>query len=157
MLGAAERIAREAHAGQLYGERDYFEAHIVPVVSVVARMGYGPDFQATAYLHDVMEDGDLTRDWFYQFQAHIPHVVSAAVEILDKRDAPSHLAYMRRIATSPLAVVAKFGDSTVNFAATALLSPDLGDNKYRERINEYAGNIAFLRPLLPPPNQIESL
>lgn len=148
-LDIAEHIAREAHVGQFYGDKDYFEGHILPVVNMVCRLGYGPRYQATAFLHDVQEDHDLSVD--YLRQEGIPEDVAEAVDLLSKTSDMSHVTYLSRITTSGLAVVGKYCDSSVNFANTILSVNGITDDKFQEWAHEYAGNIAFLRPLLPSP------
>lgn len=145
-LATTEHIAQEAHAGQLYGKRDYIEAHVRPVVGMIARMGYGEAYQAVGWLHDVFEDSNITPQAVLERGA--PLRVVTAAELLDKRG-QSHQRYLGRIATEPLAIVAKFADSSLNFANTIIASDELDPARYQRRIREYAHNIAFLEPLLP--------
>lgn len=56
----ATEIALEAHEGQKYGDKDYFEAH----VALVAKRVYddplaSPPQYIAALLHDVLEDSDM--------------------------------------------------------------------------------------------------
>jgi (p)ppGpp synthase/HD superfamily hydrolase len=55
----ARELARRAHRGQQdKAGRDYFEGHLVPIAS--AAKLFGPDAVAAAWLHDVLEDTDVT-------------------------------------------------------------------------------------------------
>lgn len=147
-LHRAESIAREAHAGQKYGERDYIEAHVQPIVGIIRRLGYGAIYQATGWLHDTLEDTSVTAQQL--LAEDIPTEVVHAVELLTKDPEGNHADYLARIITDKYAVVAKFADSSANFSSTMLLSPKLSDKKMRAWALEYAENIAFLRPHLPP-------
>lgn len=150
-LEKAEQIAREAHAGQLYGDRDYIEAHILPVTTIIKRLGYGPKFQATGWLHDTVEDTDVTADRL--ITEGIPLDVVYAVELLSKRQGEPHSDYLAKIITSRYATVGKFADSSANFSSTMLLSPALEDEYLREWGLEYANNLSFLLPHLPEPSE----
>lgn len=143
----AEAIAKKAHRGQKYGDRDYVEAHLAQVATIVARLGYNDRYVATAWLHDVVEDTPVTVQDLLDHG--IPTDVVAAVEVLTKRENETHEQYLARVAAHPMAVTVKYADSSANFASTMLLSPDLGDTKFRDWSCEYAGNIAYLLPLLP--------
>jgi len=149
-LERAETIARTAHKGQLYGHRDYIEAHVSLVVDIIRRLGYGPEHQATGWLHDTKEDCGLTDEFL--LAESIPLTVVRAVDLLTVREGVSHDDYLAGILTDPLATVAKFADSTANFASTMALSPDLTDRLLRDWGLEYADNIAILRPHLPVPD-----
>ena len=147
LITTVESIAREAHAGQLYGDRDYVEAHVVPVVGTIARLGYDEEYQATGWLHDVLEDNK-------QFTSEVlicrgvPLRVVTAAELLTKRGEP-HEVYLGKIATDELATVAKYADSSVNLANTVLRASEIDDARFRRWMTTYSGNIAYLLPRLP--------
>lgn len=81
LVDLASDVARSVHHGQPYGNGSYFSDHLVPVVNEVAfYWPKSPAIQAMAYLHDVLEDTDLTvadlaREGF-------PPYVIEAVELL---------------------------------------------------------------------------
>jgi (p)ppGpp synthase/HD superfamily hydrolase len=56
---AAER-ARDSHRGQMYGYLDYFSGHVVSVVDEVKSHTDDVEVWAAAFLHDAVEDSDLT-------------------------------------------------------------------------------------------------
>ena len=150
-LEKAKQIAREAHAGQLYGDRDYIDAHILPVTTIIRRLGYGPKYQATGWLHDTVEDTDVTAEQL--IAEEIPTDIVYAVELLSKKKGQSHPDYLAKIITSKYATVGKFADSSANFSSTMLLSPTLEDRYIREWGLEYADNLSFLLPHLPSPSE----
>ena len=54
-------IARRAHGGQIDAAgRDYYDAHLTPIAEA-ARV-FGPDAEAAAWLHDIIEDPGVTSD-----------------------------------------------------------------------------------------------
>ena len=148
ILIIAEEIAREAHRGQLYDGKDYVEAHIIPVVSLVAQMGYGELFQAAAWVHDAPEDtGFVTKSWMVE--RGLPVEVAEVAILLDKSNSKDQEEYRQKISTSPLAVVAKIADSTYNLSAIIAGKHSFTPERAQEKITEYLENIAYLTPFLP--------
>jgi (p)ppGpp synthase/HD superfamily hydrolase len=58
----ARLIAKLAHKGQKYGNDDYYEAHVRPLVEMVRVAGGNVHAIHAAYLHDVVEDTEATLD-----------------------------------------------------------------------------------------------
>jgi len=152
LIELATDIAREAHAGQLYDDRDYVDAHVLPVADMIAKMGYDESCQAVGLLHDVPEESDITSKDLVKrgIQWH----VAGAVELLRKKGEP-HEAYLGAIATNPLAIVGKFADSSVNLANTVLRSASIEKARFDGWLETYVGNLIFLHPLLPSPDETE--
>lgn len=148
-LETSESIAREAHAGQLYGDRDYIEAHVAPVVGMIARLGYGDEYQATGWLHDVFEDSGITPE--DALQRGIPRRIVTAAELLTKDETDSHETYLDNIATDSLAVVVKFADSSLNYVSSVLYPENFTPETFQRYVTKYAHNIAYLNHLLPKP------
>lgn len=145
-LDVAKAIAHEAHKGQLYGDRDYVEAHIEPVASLIAGLGYGIDYQAVGWLHDVFEDSEIGPTEVLNGGVP-PHVVKAA-QLLTKKSGVEHQAYLDEISKDPLAAVGKFADSSLNYANTALRLSQVYSAHDHKKLLEYAKNIATLLPLI---------
>ncbi|HTK29623.1 MAG TPA: hypothetical protein VL309_08740 [Vicinamibacterales bacterium] len=108
VLETAERIAREAHAGQketLTGD-DYIR-HIERVVAMVD----GEDAKLVAWLHDVVEDNPA---WTFDrlAAAGVPARLIRPITLLTRRPPFSYVDYVETIATSgdPLAVAVKIAD-----------------------------------------------
>lgn len=58
---AARELARRAHHGQRdKAGRDYFEGHLLPIATASA--AFGGEVVAAAWLHDVLEDTNVTVD-----------------------------------------------------------------------------------------------
>lgn len=148
VLTIAEGIAREAHSGKLYADgRDYVEAHLEPVAGLILRLGYPDTFQATGWLHDVVEDTDITLPDLSS--AGIPTEVVVAVGLLTKKGEP-HPVYLEKIARDAHATVGKYADSVLNLANTAL-GHDIKHSVYVRHMRTYSMNIAKLAPRLPIP------
>ena len=148
LLVKSEQLAREVHAGQLYGGVDYTEAHLLPVANLVSAMGYGELYQAVALLHDAPEDNQqLTPD--YMIYWGIPREVVEAVFILDKTKYHTHIAYLLAVSANPLASVGKVGDSLFNLTNILRGDHQFNRTKAQSKINEYCGNLSYLLPCLP--------
>lgn len=145
----AEEIARTAHQGQRYGDRDYIDAHVYPVAEITRRLGYGDSHIAAAWLHDVVEDTPKSLSELADLG--IPKAILEAVDALTEREGESHREYLQRVSRNSLALPVKFADSSANYASTALLSPDLPDIDFRAWMARYAYAISYLFPRLPPP------
>jgi hypothetical protein len=76
LLAAAEAYASVAHDGQQYGNVPYTD-HLSHVEDLV--ISYGIEFAVAAWLHDVVEDTEITID---QLQSAFPGSVSLAVNLM---------------------------------------------------------------------------
>lgn len=104
---AAERIARQAHAGQTEESTgDDYIRHIERVVAMVD----GDDAKAVAWLHDVIEDSPLT--YGDLLDAGISPRVVDAVEVLTRVSHQPYEHYIRDLALSgdDLALTVKLAD-----------------------------------------------
>ncbi len=108
----AEQIATEAHKGQ------YRRGGIVPYIehprTVVSRVGEDEDAQVVAWLHDVLEDCDLTEDEL--IEKGIPEKHVSAIRLLTKTKGVSYDLYLEGVATSELAATVKIADMISNLA-----------------------------------------
>lgn len=147
----AAEFAKEKHEGQkhFFGADSYYDMHLVPVAGLVKRWGYGDYAQATAVLHDVLEDTDATNQ--EMLDRGIPQAVAYSVGRLTKIPSLTHDQYLDGVMGSPLSVISKFADSSFNLAWTILNSPDISNENFREWSMEYQGNLTVLRSRLPNP------
>lgn len=109
----ARDLAKKKHKGQRYGDLPYFEGHIQKVVLFLyEEMGItDPTTIAAAYLHDIVEDTDVTS---YQLKRDFPKEVVDAVLLLTKPDNGCELEYLLKLATNPIALSVKIADASVN-------------------------------------------
>lgn len=129
LLALAEKLASEAHAGQF---RRTGEPYIEHPRAVVSRVSDDPDAQVVAWLHDVIEDTDVTAEKLNA--AGIPHHLVEAVSLVTKTKGKSYEDYLEDIAASPLATKVKIADMLSNLA----------DNPTDRQIRKYAKGLLRL-------------
>ncbi len=124
---------------QLYGGENYVDAHLIPVAQIVAAMGHGELYQATALLHDGPEDNkELTRD--HLVGRGTPPEVAEAAFILDKSQCSCLEDYRLTVGANPLAVVAKMGGSLFNLTNILQGQHHFSQDKAFSKIGEYCEN-----------------
>jgi (p)ppGpp synthase/HD superfamily hydrolase len=119
----AERVAREAHVGQVdKAGRPYID-HPRRVAARVAEVDGRPAAVAVAWLHDVVEDTPTTLEDLRD--AGFGADVVAAVDALTRRPGEGDDYYLR-VASDDLATVVKLADiwDNTNPERLARLSPD---------------------------------
>jgi (p)ppGpp synthase/HD superfamily hydrolase len=76
-VAAAKLVARLAHGDQRYSEKPYLY-HLQMTVDILLHYGYPPWSIAAGWLHDTLEDTDLTHDDLVEaFGSHVADVVYA--------------------------------------------------------------------------------
>lgn len=111
----AKVMAFDAHIGQMYGSHDY-SVHLVHVTDTLLRFGFDdPILLAAGWLHDALEDTDLTRE---QIEATCGQRVAEIVwRVTDEpgknRRERKRLTYPK-IAGSQDALVIKLADRIAN-------------------------------------------
>lgn len=104
----AEQIATTAHQGQVdKAGRPY----ITHPARVAARVAGDEHAVAAAWLHDVVEDTEVT---LADLEQLFPPEVTAAVEALTRRPGEVPADYYARVRAVPLAVTVKFADLADN-------------------------------------------
>lgn len=112
LIRRAADVARHAHQGQMYGDQTYFSAHILPVVKLVEQRSADPLNWVVAYLHDVVEDSEIT---VAELTAEFGTEVGAAVDALTKRpEDGTYTQYILRLAVDGRARLIKCCDLTLN-------------------------------------------
>lgn len=123
-IESAKEFAAKAHGNQLYGDKPYLY-HLEKVASHL--QGYGEEAQIIAYLHDVVEDTDVTVE---QVKAKFGERVAACVSLLTdesganrkERKAKTYKK-MKAVAASSiesLGLVVKVADRLANFEECVL-------------------------------------
>lgn len=130
LIELASRLATEAHAGQ--HRRDGVTPYIEHPAAVASRAPKSPESQATAWLHDVLEDTELIRDDL--LDRGIPESVVVAVEALTKQEGLSYEENLRRVAANEIARGVKMADMLSNLA----------DNPTKNQIRKYARGLLLL-------------
>lgn len=150
-LGIAIEIALSAHEGQRYGETNFpYAYHLNQVHTVcVARnapkdmdpgqafsdLPYMDTLLAVCFLHDVLEDTELTEEDL-ESMGVMPHVVEALV-ILDKNRAESYRKYIESCRNHPVAREVKICDTIANLTNSVMS----GNSK---RIKKYSNQLSML-------------
>lgn len=108
----AERIARDAHWGQFdKAGRPYIE-HPARVAAAVEAAGYGYQAICAAWLHDVIEDTELTAEAL--FNAGVPlNTVHAVIDLTRVPHQPPEDYYLQ-VKHSPIALAVKEFDIADN-------------------------------------------
>ena len=135
-VAAAESIATIAHQGQV----DKLGADYIDHPRRVSENFTDPLARATAWLHDVLEDTDISPSDL--LAAGIPGGVVEAVHLLTRTDEVSDSAYYAAIRANPIALAVKRADIADNLAGWRVAQLASGD---RERLaDKYAGALAAL-------------
>ena len=111
-IDLALRIATAAHVGQL--DRDGYPVILHPLT--VGLMGHTDEEKIAGFLHDVVEDSDIT---FYDLlKEGIPTGIVNAVRLLTHEKGTDYFEYVQRIIDSgnPIALQVKYNDLQHNYS-----------------------------------------
>jgi len=108
-------IAKLAHAGQKYGDGDYFTDHIENVVAnLTPSTPKWALYIRVAYLHDVLEDTAVTTGILVDFG--VSNEVIDAVVMLTREPGADYMDYIREVVKHPTARLVKIADLKANLA-----------------------------------------
>lgn len=139
LLERAKNLSAELHKGQTdLAGKDYFTAHINTVVGSVGGLNESVYYIITAYLHDVLEDTDITADELYE---EFPREIVDAVVCLTKNKNESYEDYINRVKKNPMAKTVKICDLANNMDLSRLNSVT---EKDLERLSKYSKAFALL-------------
>jgi (p)ppGpp synthase/HD superfamily hydrolase len=124
----AERLARQAHAGQF--RLDGVTRYITHPEAVAASVT-SDEAKAVAWLHDTLEDTGL--DIHHMNEAGISDDVIDAVLTITHHD-QDYLEYIQRVASNPLAREVKLAD----------IQHNLSDSPTEKQREKYAAALAIL-------------
>jgi (p)ppGpp synthase/HD superfamily hydrolase len=112
-INKAVRFAIKAHSGQIDDNwKDYFEAHVAIVGDIVSMVTNDEDIICAAYLHDTIEDTDVTvEDLVKNFGNRVAELV---MEVTHDGDKP-HGYYFPRLKSKD-AILIKFADRLSNIS-----------------------------------------
>lgn len=146
-LSQAIWLAWTTHRRQRDKSDEPYLGHVARVAARVA--AGGPTLQAVAWLHDVIEDGELTADDLAD-QGFNAEVVDAVDALTRRGPAESDSAYLLRVCANPLARMVKRADTADNGDPARLAALD---DETRVRLTaKYAamratlGDLSHLRP-----------
>ena len=111
----AARIATKAHKGQTRWDKTIpYITHPQAGARSLIEAGYGEDFVAAAWLHDVIEDTDVTKQ--HLFLEGVDAQVIDAVVALSKTEGVSYLDYILGVCGNDIARVVKMHDLRHNMS-----------------------------------------
>lgn len=112
-LNQAIELSKSLHAGQKYGDHDYFDYHIKGVTNSLTFLGFGVEFQIVSILHDILEDTTCT---ISDLETMFDDSIVQAVVCLTKHyyGKESYRDYLKRCAKNPIASMVKFHDMSFN-------------------------------------------
>lgn len=129
-LKEAERamiFAIKKHGAQKYGDQPYL-THLVQVVNVLASFGYGGDLTiiSAAWLHDVLEDTDTTREELRDvFGVPIEYVVWCVTADQGGNRMQRLRTIIPRLLSSEAALIVKLADRIANTEECSRTNPKL--------------------------------
>lgn len=117
IVARAQALAGQAHKEQKYGTQPYM-AHIEDVVRRVKQITDNPEIIAAAYLHDVVEDTDVSLDYITKhFGTNVAAMVWAVTGVGTNR-AEKMANAIEKIARTPGAELVKSADRLSNASAS---------------------------------------
>lgn len=114
MVQAAKELATDAHKGQHRMGGEPFITHPAAVATAVSK--YGLIWETIAWLHDVVEDTDITLEDLRR--RGFPIWIVEAVDSLTHRDGEAYYDYVMRVRTNPMAVTVKLADLAHNLSTS---------------------------------------
>lgn len=119
VAAAARALAAHAHKGQRdKASRDYFDAHLVPIASAAA--AFGGDVEAAAWLHDVLEDTDLSAEDLTN--AGMPVKVVQSIESVTRLNDETYSNLIARACADPIGRFVKLVDNAWNITSNPVLA-----------------------------------
>ena len=131
----AYEIAKKAHLGQIDKAGEDYIKHPEKVASFVN----SDEEKAVAYLHDVIEDTELTLEDLREYG--FSEEVLKAVDVITKKKGQDYQTYLNSVKENKLARVVKLADLRHNSDLTRLINIT---EKDRERKEKYQKAIDFL-------------
>lgn len=129
----AYKIAKKAHLGQVDKAGEDYIKHPEKVSSFVKT----DEEKAVAYLHDVIEDTELTLENLYEYD--FSKEVIEAVDIITKKRGEDYQSYLNSVKKNKLARAVKLADLRHNSDLTRLTKVTEKDierkEKYQKAIN----------------------
>lgn len=118
-IAKAHNLAKAKHWGQKYGDKDYFDFHILGVYELTKKKMRGIGFPfhlqfdvlAVSLLHDILEDTDCTEDYI---RNSFGDLVADAVVAITKVKGEEYLHYLDRVIANPIAKFVKVQDIKFN-------------------------------------------
>ena len=137
MLEHASKLSRLYHENQYYGLAPYFEGHILKVVDkLIATLGITDiNTVIVAYLHDIVEDTDMTLSAL-AFIHNFSQEIVDAVDAITKRSDETRKQYLVRCKSNNIAHKVKISDTLANLEASVTSCDAWRVEKYAKQLIE---------------------
>lgn len=136
IIQKAIAFAKEKHKGQLYGNGDYYAAHIIPVLVNAQCMELDKEQQIIALLHDTLEDTDTT---FYELEEEFGCRVAQGVLSLTKTKGTNYNDYLQDVMSNEDSRLVKIADSMANLEACVYQQDFKRAQKYLKSLTVLTG------------------
>lgn len=115
----ARKFAETHHQGMLYGKDKPYTYHLSMVVSVLRRFGYSESkYLAAGWLHDVVEDTEVTLDFVRkEFGDEIASIVDAVTDEPGETRAERKAKTLPKTRSNPDGIIVKLADRIANIEA----------------------------------------
>lgn len=111
----AKMVAIKAHGSQSYDEIFPYEKHLEDVVSVIKRFGYAGRYIISGYLHDSIEDGDISyRKIKSYFGKEVAEIVYCVTDEQGRDRKEKKLKTLPKTASNESAIIVKLADRIAN-------------------------------------------
>jgi len=132
----AKQLSKHFHKGQMYGEHDYYEYHILGVVKTLHLIAkeVTEDMIIVALLHDVLEDSPCS---YETIENIFGTWIADNVKRLSKLGVWNFIYYMDEICRFDTTRVVKYADSFFNHQECV-------KSGYTERAKKYENNLREL-------------
>lgn len=124
MVGLAQLWAWVLHSGQVDKAGCIYLGHPRRVARTVEVWGFDDEYQTVAWLHDVLEDADLTWGEQRDLLGLFPVAVRSALRAITHPKGESYSRYLDRVVANPIATVVKYADLLDNSAPSRVARLD---------------------------------
>lgn len=150
LINKAREFATKAHGDQKYGKELPYAYHLEQVVLVARRYGLHEDVQVAAWLHDTLEDTDVTfEELMKEFGVTVFDLVNAVTNEAGANRKERHAKTYPKIRRDPSAVALKLCDRIANVS----FSIERNDKIMELYVKEHDSFVAALQQ----PNELSSM
>lgn len=134
-LEKALYFAEKKHEGQFRIGGERYITHPVAVAKLVKEWGYGAEYQAAAFFHDLLEDTDAKES---EILALSNENVLTAVKLLTKQKPCNMADYVAEIRKNKIAFVVKTADRLHNLRSACCTDEEFKKQYILESLKYYA-------------------
>jgi (p)ppGpp synthase/HD superfamily hydrolase len=130
----ARDYAIRKHGDQMYGDKPYSH-HLDQVYAVIVQLNLGEDYEIAAYLHDVKEDANVSKEELVEkFGERVANLVLAVSgEGMNRHE--RHEDTKKKLEQYPDAIILKMADRLVNMRSSKVHKPGLFKTYCKEHIS----------------------